>query len=146
MPTAARLVGGLYFAGLAFIVSSIVIPYLQSGLHGPYFGPVNSAIGFLCGWRIMGPRAGGSLINVLATGLTTAVSTYVVALFVHSGVTMVRLALRRRYDGAVEALIGLIEEAWEYNTMVLAQDVVMTLLAGGMLGGLFARAAARRWS
>lgn len=145
MFTAARLIGAIYFAGLGFYLSSIVIPLLpqQGGLG--HFTNINVAAGLVVGWVILGPRAKGTFRNALGAGLTTAVAGFLVALFAHAGVEMVDLALRKRYESAVEAVIGVIEEAWKFFMIVATVEVVATLLIGGMVGGLIARSAAARW-
>ena len=48
MLTAARLIGAAYFAGFAFMLSSMVIPILpqQTGLG--HFTNINVAVGLIC--------------------------------------------------------------------------------------------------
>ena len=58
MPTASRLVAALCLVVIAFIVSGMVI---QNGPEDKEYGKftyVNMSLGFICGWVIMGKRAG----------------------------------------------------------------------------------------
>lgn len=146
MFTAGKLIGAIYFAGLAFLLSSMLIPMLPEQLTGGLFTEVNVAAGVIAGWMVMGPRAKGDLRKALGAGLTTSIAMFMLALLTHSGVTMVELALRKRYENGVEAVIGVLEEAWKYFVEVGTTEIIATTLVGGMIGGLFARAAAKNWN
>ena len=146
MLTAGRLVAAIYFAGFAFMLTSVVIPMLpgQTGLG--HFTNINCLVGLAAGWFVMGPRAKGTLRNATGAGFTAAIAGFVAALFIHAGVEMVKLALRKRYDGGVEAIIGVIQEAWKFLIIVASMEVFLMILIGGAIGGLIARSAAMRWN
>ena len=94
----------------------------------------------------MGPRAKGNLRNAVGAGVTTSVAGFLAALFWHAGIEMVELALRKRYDSAVEAVIGVVEEAWKLFLIVATAEILLAVLIGGAIGGLVARSAAKHWN
>ncbi|WP_428924766.1 TrgA family protein [Marinibacterium sp. SX1] len=146
MPTAARLVAALSLALLAFVVSGMVIPLLPDGRGvGDWFAPVNMAIGLVTGWVVMGPRAGRGTVPGINNGLTAMVAMMFWELFVHATDEMVRLAMRNRYDGPFEAIVGILYIGQDYAIMIMTTEIIVTLLVGGVAAGLATEYASRRW-
>jgi hypothetical protein len=50
------------------------------------------------------------------------------------------------YDGPMEAVLGVFEIMLDYGRMMLQPDVLGVLAVGGILGGMLAEWAGRRWS
>ena len=74
MPTASRLVAALCLVVLAFIVSGMIIDNGEEGKDYGYFTYVNMALGAVCGWTIMGKRAGRGWTAGINNGLTGVAS------------------------------------------------------------------------
>jgi len=56
-----------------------------------------------------------------------------------------QMSMDRKFDGPMEALIGAVQLAIEYSAELLRVNVVITLVVGGLFGGLFAEFISRRW-
>lgn len=145
MPTAARLVAALCLALLAFVVSEQVKPQLPEGTDFGYFNWVNSGLGVLCGWLVMGPRAGRGFVGGINNGLTGVGALLFWGLFVHGAYEMFRLAMRNRYDGPFDAVLAIFEEGVEFGTALLVPHILITLLIGAVLSGLATDIAWKRW-
>ena len=146
MPTAARLVAALSLAVLAFIVSGQVIPLMPEGRAvGPWFTPVNMGVALVVGWTVLGVRAGRGTVPAINNGLTGMVVMMFWELFVHSTDEMVRLAMRNRYDGPLEAILAIFHIGFDYAVMIFDGKIIVTLLIGGVVAGLLTEYASRKW-
>lgn len=145
MPTAARLVAALSLALVAAVVSLLVMQRMTEIADFGYFLYVNIVLGLLVGWLVMGHRAYPGIVATVNNGITGAVVLVFWALLVQGGYEMVRLALNRRYHGPVEAIYGILENAAGYAVALWAPEIIVTLLAGGVLSAMATRIAARNW-
>lgn len=142
MPDAPRLVSAICLGLIAFIVSGQVMPLLPEGKDFGWFTHINVAIGVVCGWTIMGRRAGRGVTAAINNGLTGMAAMVFWALFVQGCYEMVRLAMRNRYDGPIEAVSAIFTIGLKYAQFLLTPSILVTLLVGGVLTGL---AAERAW-
>ncbi|MFN3972509.1 MAG: TrgA family protein [Gemmobacter sp.] len=145
MPTAGRL-----FAAIAFIITGFLAAEAFKSVmpEGTPFGPFSlivAAIGGLTGWIVMGPLAGRGYGASAGFGLRTSVTIVFWALLLFSIYQMIRLAMKMRYDGPMDAIIGVFALMFENGKLLLDPAVLMVLAVGGVLGGLLAEWAARRW-
>lgn len=145
MPDASRLIAAICLAIIAFLVSQMVVPLMPEGTDFGYFTYVNIAIGALCGWIIMGKRAGRGVVPAINNGLTGVAALLFWGLFVQGTYEMVDLAMRNRYGGPFEALTAIFEIGAEYGLMILVPNIIATVLIGGVLAGLATEGAWRRW-
>ena len=145
MPDAARLVAACCLALIAFIVSGQVMPLMPEGMDFGWFTHVNMALGVLCGWIIMGKRAGRGITPAINNGLTGVAALVFWALFVQGCNEMFRLAMRNRYDGPFEAVGAIFKIGMEYGKVLLHVHIIATLLVGAVLAGLATEHAWRRW-
>ena len=145
MPTASRLVAAACLVVVAFIVSSMVIANGEEGKDYGYFTVVNIALGWICGWKIMGKRAGNGWTSGVNNGLTGMASLVFWGLFVQGCYEMFRLATRHRYDGPFEALLAIFQMSIEFGQQLLAPEILWTLLIGALVAGLATEEASRRW-
>lgn len=145
MPTAAKLVAGILWALLAWFASNLIKPYFPEGMDLGLFAEVNAAWGFLLGWVMAGPRAGMGWNAAISYGLTTTVFLVISGVFLHSFVEMVRLSLRRLYEGPVEGLVAVFGLMVEYFGIMAQTEVLVTLLVGGIFAGLVTEWSGRRW-
>jgi hypothetical protein len=146
MPTAAKLVSALFFAGLGWICATIYFPLLPEGTRPGVFHEGSAVIGGLCGWFLAGRLAGRGFDRALNIGLTTTAAMVFWVMLYFSIVRMVDMAFKKRYDGPVEAVVGIFDEAIEYGTYMGHTPLLVALAAGAVVGGVLAEAVARRWS
>lgn len=145
MPNAARLVAATSLALLAFVLSGQVMTQMPEGAGFGYFTLVNMVIAILVGWIAMGKRAGRGTTAAINNGLTGVVSLLFWALFVHGGYEMMRQALRHRFDGPFDAVLGIFENGLDYAAVLLAPHILATIAIGSVLAGLATEQAWRRW-
>ncbi|MEC7259847.1 MAG: TrgA family protein [Pseudomonadota bacterium] len=145
MPDAARLVAALGLAITAFIVSGQIMPLMPEGLDFGHFTYVNMAIGAVTGWVIMGKRAGRGITAAINNGITGVVALVFWGLFVQGCYEMFRRAMRNRYDGPFDAVMGIFEIGADYGITMFVPNIIVTLLVGGVLTGLATEYAWRTW-
>jgi hypothetical protein len=145
MPDAARLVAALSLALIAFVVSGLIMPLMPEGTNFGWFTYVNIVLGVLCGWIVMGKRAGRGITPAINNGLTGVAALVFWGLFVQGGYEMVRLAMRNRFDGPLDAFSVIFEIGLDYGITIFEPTVVLTLLAGAVLAGLATEFAWRSW-
>ncbi len=145
MPTAARLVAAVFLAGLAALAFYVAIGHAPKDVSPRSFVAIGALIGAFCGWTILGPRAGHGYVPSISHGMTAMASMVLLSLGAFGALEMWRLALRRRYDGVMEALAGLLEEGYEYALWLANGPTLALLLGGSILAGVLAEQAARRW-
>ncbi len=146
-PTAAKLFAAGSLAILAFIVSGQYMPLMPEGKDFGYFTHINMGLGIVCGWNIMGRRAGRGVTAAINNGLTGMTAMVFWALFIQGCYEMFRLAMRNRYDGPIEALAAIFTIAMDYGWIMLKAPILIgTLLVGGVLAGLVTDYAKKRWN
>ncbi|WP_298932272.1 TrgA family protein [uncultured Ruegeria sp.] len=145
MPSASRLVAAICLVVIAFLVSSMIIENGEEGKDYGYFTVVNIALGWICGWKIMGKRAGRGWTAGVNNGLTGVASLVFWALFVQGCYEMFRLAMRHRYDGPFEALLAIFKIGLDYGQLLLVPEILVTLGVGAVAAGLATEEASRRW-
>jgi hypothetical protein len=148
MPTAARLVAAIVLAAVGWFASELVKPLIETQTGRTQFGGlslINLVLGALCGWIVIGKRAGRGHSAAIGNGLTGGAVLVFWALFVQAVREMVDRSLARRYDGPVEAIAAIFELAVEYGAFLLDTQMLVTLVGGAILAGLAAEFAAGRW-
>lgn len=145
MPTASRLVAAACLMVVAFLVSGMIMDNGEEGKAYGYFTHINLILGFLCGWIIMGKRAGKGWTAAVNNGLTGVVSLVFWGLFVQGTYEMFRLAMRHRYDGPFEALLAIFQIGVAYGEQLLAPEIIATLAFGALFSGILTEIAWRRW-
>lgn len=145
MPTASRLVAAVCLIVLAFIVSGMIIENGEEGKDYGYFTVVNMALGAVCGWGIMGKRAGRGWISGINNGLTGVASLIFWALFVQGCYEMFRLAMRNRYGGPFEAILAIFKIGIEYGKLLIYPEILIAFLIGAVVSGLATEQANRSW-
>ncbi|SDX98285.1 TrgA family protein [Citreimonas salinaria] len=145
MPTGARLVAALGMAILGFVVSGQVIMLYSEGTNFGWFTVVNVALGLAVGWMTIGPRAGQGVAVGLTNGITGTVVLLFCALFVQAVNEMVSRAMSRRYGDPLEAVVAVLEIGMDLFLRIATLEILITLGVGGVIVGLLAEVAARRW-
>ncbi|MCV3272007.1 TrgA family protein [Roseobacter sinensis] len=145
MPDAARLVAAICIGLLGYIVSLQIIPLMPESTDFGYFVYVNAVIGVFVGWTVMGKRAGRGLAAAVNNGFGGALMLVLWGLFIHSCVQMFDRAMANWYNGAFQALLAIVKFMAEYGLVMINPLVIFTLIAGGLLAGLFTEFAWRTW-
>ncbi|MBC7156672.1 MAG: TrgA family protein [Rhodobacteraceae bacterium] len=145
MPTAARALSALMFAALAGIAAALAIPYLPDGTPPGRMVPASALIGLLCGWLSMGRLVGQSYPLAAGNGFRTTVVTIFWVVTAFSVWEMLERSYERRYRGITDALVGTFDIALGYLRLLAAPEVAGVLVLGGIVAGLLAEAAHRRW-
>ena len=146
MPTAAKLVSSVYFAGLAFLTASLVIPYLPEGADPGSMAYWAAFFGFLAGYRWSGRRAGAGIRSGFGLGWTTVFLATLWSLMTFAGMETYNRSVKMRYDGVMDAIKGWLGLMLEYGQLMLHVDVVLLMVIGGLFGGWLAERTARAFS
>ncbi len=145
MPNAAKLLAALSLALVGWIVSDMIKPLVPFSIDFGWFNYVNAAIGVLVGWLFLGPRAGSGPTAVINNGITSAVIMVIVGLFVQATNEMVRLSFARRYDSPFEAVAAIFEIFIDYSLIIWDMQVILVLLAGGIISAFVSEVAGKFW-
>lgn len=145
MPTAAKLVAAVMFALAGFLGAEAFKPLMEEGTNFGQFSPLTAVIGALTGWMVMGRLAGRGYVAATGFGLRTMVTIVFWALLAFCIYDMVLLSMKMRYDGPVEAVVGVFELMVERVLIMRDWNFVITLAVCGVVGGLVTEWAGRRW-
>ena len=146
MPTASKMVAAVMIALTMFLAAEAAKAGLTEGRPAGYLSPIVAVIGFLCGWTILGTLTRKGYKASMGNGLRTAVTAVFWSLLAFALWEMLQLSMKMRYDGPVDALLGVLAIMVEYLKLVILPDVLVTVGVGGTLSGLFAEWAGRRWN
>lgn len=146
MPTAAKLIAAVAFAMVAFVAAATFVPHLPEGSQIGLFREITAAIGFAVGWFVMGSLTGQGYGPAAGSGMRTAVTLVFFTLLGFSIHLMVKKSYKMLYDGPMEAVLAVFEIMLDYAQMMIQPDVLGVLAVGGVLGGVAAEWAGRRWS
>ena len=145
MPTAAKLVAAICLAALGWIVADMIKPLLPEGTQVGLFSPISAAWGAVVGWTFTGKRLGDGTGTAVGIGMGSIFLLGFWVLLSFSGYEMVRLSMRLRYDGPVEALQDMFQIAVDYLKVSASPEVIGALIAGGLIAGVITGFVAKRW-
>ncbi len=146
MPTAAKLVAALWFALVGWLAANAHVPTLGQGASVGLFRELTALLGLVIGWRVMGRLVGQGYAQAVGSGLRTSVTLAFFALLLFSIYLMIKSSfVVNGYDGPMDAVLGAFEIMLEQGRKMLTIGVLGVLILGGIIGGLVAEAAARRW-
>ncbi|MCV2892218.1 TrgA family protein [Lentibacter sp. XHP0401] len=149
MPTAARMLSAIYLAVLAFVVTDMIVAAMlveEPDLNFGRFREINVFISASVGWILLGSRVGNPYSVATGLGITAVAAAIFWCIFAHSILEMLELSLNRKFDGPMEALVGAVELGVGYSAELLRANIIVTLVLGGIVAGLFAEFVSRRWS
>ncbi len=147
MPTAAKLVSAVAFALVALWAVEAYIPQLPPGTGVGYLREIMVGLGLIIGWRSLGRNAGRGYADAVSYGLRTSILLVFWGLLGFSIYTMLLRSMRQLYRADVgKALLDVPDIMMDYGKYLLAQDVLVALVVGGLLAGLAAEWTSRRWS
>lgn len=146
MPTASKLAASLTFAVMAYFAAGVFATYLPEGMPMGKLREVSCLVAMCVAWLTIGSqKPQGHYGLAFGVGLrTAAVITFAVTL-IFSIYLMVRLAMRMRYDGPVDAVLGVFELMLEQAQMMGHVDFLLTLFGLGGLAGIVTEWTGRRW-
>ena len=144
MPTAGRLFGAIAFAVLGGVIAFLISPLFEEGKQPSYWYPLCVLTGVWSGWVVVGKRAGKGYSSGIGNGLTGVAALSFWILFLQSFVDMLGKSFRRSYDGPVEAVVNVFEIMIEYVQDFGSANLLVTVLVGGVIAGLFAEFFAKR--
>ena len=145
MPSAPRLIGALCLACVAFVISLMVMPLMPESTDFGNFVPLNICLGIVVGWIVMGPRAGRGRTAGINNGITGVFVLMLWGVGIQACNEMVRLAMRNRYDGPLEALTAVFQIGAEYALIIATVPIGVALLIGAVVSGSITESVARRW-
>ncbi|SIS69912.1 TrgA family protein [Phaeovulum vinaykumarii] len=145
MPTAAKLVAALLMAATGASAAEIVVLAMAEVRNVSWLPGFVALVGLFMGWTLTGDRVGRGYLGAVSMGLQGMVMTVLGALLGVSFAEMIALALRRRYDAPMEALVDVVGLALRFSEYLRDPRVLAMLLAGGIVTGVAAEWAARRW-
>lgn len=147
MPTAAKLVAAIIFAGVAWLAADQYVPLMPDGRPAGVLREVSAIIGVMCGWVILGgflmkPRG---RIEAMGTGVRTSLTIAFFVLLIFSVWDMLARSVQGRYAGPMEAVLDIFGRALVLGRPLFSPEVVSVLLLGGLIGGAVAQFARTRW-
>jgi hypothetical protein len=145
MPTISKLIAAVFFGVTAFFAAEAYKLGMPEGTQYGQFNALCAVIGLACGWVVMGNLTGKGYRQSAGTGMRTSVTFVVWALLACSIVLMVRKAFKKRYDTPMEAIVDIFALGLEHGLKVFTPEVLGILLVGGVVGGLSAEWAKKRW-
>ncbi|WP_050525910.1 TrgA family protein [Pseudorhodobacter aquimaris] len=145
MPTISKLIAAVLFGVTAFFAGEAFKLGMPEGMQYGQYSVLCVLIGVICGWRVMGRHTGRGYRMALGTGIRTSAIIVAWAMLLFCTVLMVRKAFKKRYDGPMEAIVDIFALALEYGALLFTADVLGALVVGGILGGIGAEWAKRRW-
>ena len=145
MPTAARLAAAICMALVGYILSLMVMPLMPESTDFGYFIPVNIGLGLVVGWVVMGRRAGRGTTSAINNGLTGIFVLLLWGIGVQACYGMLRLAMRHRYDGPLEALTAIFSIGAEFGLVIATVPIGLTILVAAVVSGLVTEYAKNTW-
>ncbi|HCZ00475.1 MAG: tellurium resistance protein [Rhodobacterales bacterium RIFCSPHIGHO2_02_FULL_62_130] len=146
MPTAAKLVAAVMFAAVGFLAAQAYVPSLPEGTQIGFLREICAGLGLVIGWFVMGRLVGKGYVEAVGFGIRTSVTVLFWAVLGFSIYEMILRSTKMMYDGPMEALLGVFDLVIYYGKMMGSPEFIGTLLIGGVLGGIAAEWAGRRWS
>jgi hypothetical protein len=145
MPTAAKLFGAAAFAVLGWIAANIYANAMPEGSQTGLLREIVALLGVIIGWRVAGGNAGKGYNAATSVGLRAGIILVFFALLGFAIREMVQLSTQMRYDGPMEAVLGVTDLMMDYGKRMLTTEMIGTLVVGSILGGWFAEFGSRHW-
>ena len=145
MPTAAKLIAAVAFAVVGWLAAGYYVLRLPEGTSTGYFREITAALGFVIGWLTLGSAVGRGYGEAVSLGLRTSLLLLAWALIGFSVDRMIIRSTKMTYKDVGEAVLDVPMLMLYYGKLMGSAPFIATLIIGGVLGGLAAEAAARRW-
>ena len=148
MPDAAKLVAAICLAIAGFILSALVMQtYVEANgeTNFGWFVWVNVGLGIAVGWVSMGKRAGRGVSQAITNGITGVFLMILWGLFIQACNEMTRLAMKNRYDNAIEAIAAIFQIMAEWGLILLTAPILGTAAVAAFVVGILTEYAWRTW-
>jgi hypothetical protein len=145
MPTAARLMAAICLAVVGLVISEMVKPLMPESTDFGYFVPLNIVLGACVGWIVMGKRVGRGTTAAINNGLTGVFVLMLWGIGIQAANEMVRLAMRNRYDGPLEAIVDTFKIGAEFAMIIATVPIGVTLVIAAVISGLLTEYAGKKW-
>ncbi|PUB11313.1 TrgA family protein [Yoonia sediminilitoris] len=145
MPTAGRLAAATAFFIYGWYIALAASPFFLEGIAPGYLIPLSIGIAVLCGWMVVGSRAGRGYVAAVGHGLTGAFAYSLWMIFLMSFEDMIARSLRRLYDGPMEALVGVFDLMLQLGNDLFDINLILSVAIGGIVCALFAEYFAKRY-
>lgn len=145
MPDAARLIAALCIGAIAYGASLQVMNLMPDSTDFGAFLYVNTILGVVTGWTVMGKRAGRGVTAAVNNGLSGAFMLVLWGLFIHACYRMFDRAMANWYNGIMDAIAAIFQFMAEFALVMIDPLLLFTLVTGGILAGLLTECAWRIW-
>ena len=145
MPDAAKLIAAIFIGALAYVASLMIMPLMPESTDFGNFIYVNTILGIMAGWLVMGKRAGRGITAAINNGLGGALVLVIWGLFVHSCYQMFNRAMSNWYNSVFDALAAIFQFMAEYALILVDPVLLDSLALGGIVAGLCTEYAWRTW-
>ncbi len=146
MPTAAKLIGGLFLMVTAVLSSYLFLNDSDVLYATSEFYFVNAAIGFLVGWRWIGVDPGFGGLGSIVSGLRGTFLVMVLSATTF-GLWVVFIKLERFYiKDFASIIVSWYDGLMDYFTLIIEPNVLFSMVIGGCISGIAAGFANRYWT
>ncbi len=145
MPTAGRLAAALAFFIYGWYIGLLASPFFPEANPPDFFIPLCVGIALICGWVVVGSRAGRGLSAAIGNGLTGAFVFTFWVVFLLSGYNMIRKSLRRLYDGPMEAIVDVFSLMFEMGQDFFDINLIVSIAVGGVICSFVSEYFAKRY-
>lgn len=145
MPTGAKLIAAVAFAIVGWLAARVYIPQLPESTSTGFFPEIMAGLGFVLGWLTLGPHMGRGYSEAASLGLRTSLLVVFWGLLGFSIYFMVLRSTKMIYDNAGAAALDVPMLMLHYARLMGSVELIGTLAVGGVLGGIAAEFAGRRW-
>jgi hypothetical protein len=145
MPTGAKAMAAIAFAVVGWLIANAYIPNMPEAEAAGLLREIVALIGAVVGWRVMGRSVGKGYFDAAASGLKTVIVLVFWALLVFGIYEMLQESTKMRYDGPLDAIIDIFARMLDRAPPLMAPKVLVAMFVGGIIGGILAENASRRW-
>lgn len=145
MPTGAKAMSAAAFAVVGWLIANAYVQNMPVAEAVGRVREIAALIGAIVGWRVMGPSVGKGYLESAAAGLKTVIVLVFFSLLVVGIYEMLQESMKMRYEGPLEAIVDIFGRMLERAPTLATGGVIGAMVLGGVIGGILAENANRRW-
>lgn len=145
MPTGAKAMSAVAFAVVGWLVANAYVQNMPVAEAVGRVREIAALIGAIVGWRVMGPSVGKGYLESAAAGLKTVIVLVFFSLLVVGIYEMLQESMKMRYEGPLDAIVDIFGRMLERAPTLATGGVIGAMVLGGVIGGILAENANRRW-
>ena len=145
MPTGAKAMSAAAIAVLGWLTAHVYVANMPEVEAVGSVREIVALIGAIVGWKVMGPSVGKGYLESAAAGLKTMVVLVFVSLMSIGLYEMLQNSWKMRYEGPLEAMVDVFALMLDRAPTLGTFNVLVVMVVGGIIGGLLAENANRRW-